>query len=74
MTDSGDAHEERGLKRRGGQDVRPVPIPPELVKILREHIAEFGTAGGPSLLRGRVGPAVVPRRLPGGWTAAHVRR
>ncbi|MFI7228375.1 hypothetical protein ACIBO5_34590 [Nonomuraea angiospora] len=39
-TDSGDAHEERGLKHRGRHDVRPVPIPPELVKILRDHIAE----------------------------------
>ncbi|MEO3795804.1 transposase [Nonomuraea sp. B10E15] len=43
-TDSGDAHEERGLKHRGRQDVRPVPIPPELVEILREHIAEYGIA------------------------------
>lgn len=39
-TDTGDAHEERGLKHRGRHDVRPVPIPPELVKILRDHIAE----------------------------------
>ncbi|MEV0623137.1 tyrosine-type recombinase/integrase [Nonomuraea sp. NPDC050404] len=43
-TDNGDAHEVRGLKHRGRQDVRPVPIPPELVTILREHIAEYGTA------------------------------
>ena len=25
--------------------MRSVPIPPELVTIFREHIAEFGTAG-----------------------------
>ncbi|GII59658.1 hypothetical protein Pth03_80470 [Planotetraspora thailandica] len=37
-TDSGDAHEQRGLKHRGRDDVRPVPIPPALVKILRQHI------------------------------------
>ncbi|MFD0731955.1 tyrosine-type recombinase/integrase [Planotetraspora mira] len=41
-TDSGDAHEQRGLKHRGRDDVRPVPIPPALVKILRQHIKEFG--------------------------------
>jgi integrase len=50
-TDSGDAHEERGLKHRGKDDVRPVPIPPELVRILREHIAEFGTAKDGRLFR-----------------------
>ncbi|MFI9575598.1 tyrosine-type recombinase/integrase [Microbispora rosea] len=41
-TDTGDAHEERGLKHRGRDDVRPVPIPPTLFKILRQHIEEYG--------------------------------
>ncbi|GLW08758.1 hypothetical protein Misp01_38880 [Microtetraspora sp. NBRC 13810] len=41
-TNSGTTHEERGLKHRGRDDVRPVPIPPTLVKILRQHIEEFG--------------------------------
>ncbi|MEU9891674.1 tyrosine-type recombinase/integrase [Sphaerisporangium sp. NPDC051011] len=44
-TDSGAAHDSRGLKHRADKDTRPVPIPPALVKILREHIAEFGVAG-----------------------------
>ncbi|WP_109508484.1 tyrosine-type recombinase/integrase [Nocardioides speluncae] len=43
-TDSGHRHDERGLKQRERGDVRPVPIPPELVAILRAHIKEFGTA------------------------------
>jgi integrase len=43
-TDTGDAHEERGLKHRASAEVRRIPIPPELVAILREHLAEFGTA------------------------------
>ncbi|MEU7900492.1 site-specific integrase [Nonomuraea sp. NPDC049152] len=34
-TDSGESHDERGLKHRGEKATRPVPIPPELVKILR---------------------------------------
>jgi len=43
-TDSGEGYDDRGLKHRADDDTRPVPIPPELVMILREHIEEFGTA------------------------------
>lgn len=43
-TDSGEAHDRRGLKQRGVGEVRLVPIPPPLVRMLREHLAEFGTA------------------------------
>ena len=42
--DDGARHHERPLKRRSPEDVRPVPIPPALVVILREHLAVFGTA------------------------------
>ena len=41
-TDNGQAHDDRGLKHRADDEGRPVPIPPELVAILREHIDEFG--------------------------------
>lgn len=41
-TDSGEAHDDRGLKHRAEDEGRPVPVPPELVAILREHIEEFG--------------------------------
>ncbi|MFI9553132.1 tyrosine-type recombinase/integrase [Nonomuraea endophytica] len=43
-TDSGRSFDERGLKHRQGDDDRVVPIPPELVAILRAHIDTFGTA------------------------------
>lgn len=43
-TDSGSTHEQRGLKFRPAAEVRTVPIPPVLVEILWEHIAEFWTA------------------------------
>ena len=43
-TDSGQTHEERGLKHRAETDVRVVPIPPVLVRILGDHLAEYGTA------------------------------
>ncbi|RKN09396.1 tyrosine-type recombinase/integrase [Streptomyces radicis] len=43
-TDSGETHDDRGLKNRPEQETRPVPIPPRLVAILREHMDTFGTA------------------------------
>lgn len=43
-TDNGTLHDERGLKQRQNGDVRPVPVPPSLVAILKAHIDEFGVA------------------------------
>ncbi|MEV7208690.1 MULTISPECIES: site-specific integrase [unclassified Streptomyces] len=43
-TDSGETHDRRGLKQRADGEVRIVPIPPPLVRLLREHLEEFGTA------------------------------
>ncbi|MCB5177806.1 site-specific integrase [Streptomyces sp. SMC 277] len=43
-TDSGERHDRRGLKSREPDKDRPVPIPPVLVALLREHLTEFGTA------------------------------
>jgi hypothetical protein len=42
-TDSGEAHDQRGLKHRSRKAVRYVPIPPELVALLRWHVVRFGT-------------------------------
>lgn len=41
-TDFGEAHDRRGLKQRAHGEVRIVPIPPPLVRLLREHLKEFG--------------------------------
>ncbi|MEV0830848.1 hypothetical protein [Nonomuraea rubra] len=54
-TDTGDTHEERGLKHRGRDDVRPVLIPPTLVKTLRQHIDEFGLGPDGRLLQSERG-------------------
>ncbi|MFI7076222.1 hypothetical protein ACIBO1_02880 [Micromonospora sp. NPDC049903] len=35
-------HDDRGFKHRGEAEAREVPIPPELVAILRTHIDRFG--------------------------------
>jgi integrase len=43
-TNSGEVHDDRGLKHRGEDEPRIVPIPPELVAILREHIDTIGVS------------------------------
>jgi integrase len=58
-TDDGQVHEDRGLKGRtrgrpgprARRPVRKVPIPPELVALLRAHIAQFGVAQDGRLFR-----------------------
>jgi integrase len=42
-TDDGETHDARHLKHRARDATRLVPIPPELVRLLREHLDEFGT-------------------------------
>jgi integrase len=54
-TDSGETYDERGLKHRDEQADRPVPIPPELVTILRAHIEIYGTAEDGRLFFTRTG-------------------
>ncbi|MFJ6617426.1 tyrosine-type recombinase/integrase [Kitasatospora sp. NPDC091335] len=41
-TDDGQSHEERGLKHRPRKATREIPIPPVFVRMLREHVDEFG--------------------------------
>ena len=40
---SGTARQERGLKHRAAHETRTIPIPPDLVKLLRAHIRRYGT-------------------------------
>ena len=54
-TDSGGTHDERHLKHRSRKTTRPVPIPPELVKLLRAHLSRFGAAPDGRLFRGARG-------------------
>ena len=42
-TDHGTARQERGLKHRAARETRTIPIPPDLVKLLRAHIKRYGT-------------------------------
>jgi integrase len=42
-TDHGTSRQERGLKHRADNETRTIPIPPELVRLLRAHIRRYGT-------------------------------
>ncbi len=67
-TDSGEAFDDRGLKHRADDDTRAVPIPPELVAILREHLDEFGTAADGRLFRTVTGGMIYDHTAT--WAAA----
>ena len=67
-TDDGQVHEHRGLKGRtkgrpsprARGPVRKVPIPPELVELLRAHIQTFGVAPAGRLFRSERGNPLQP--------------
>ncbi|MBG0828198.1 site-specific integrase [Planomonospora sp. ID67723] len=54
-TDNGELHDDRSLKGRSKKTVRPIPIPPELVTLLRQHIERFGVAADGRLFRSESG-------------------
>jgi integrase len=45
-TDDGSVRQRRELKHRAKDDTRTVPIHPDLVELLRDHLAEFSTGPG----------------------------
>lgn len=51
-TDSGARRDERELKHRAQGEVRRVPSPPPLTRMLLDHLADFGTDGDGRLFRG----------------------
>lgn len=65
-TDDGQAHEHRGLKgrtrgrpgTRARKPSRRIPAPPELVAMLREHVARFGAGPDGRVFRSRRGNPV----------------
>lgn len=72
-TDSGEVWEERSLKRRPDGAVRVVPIPPQLVDILRGHLDRFGTTADGRLFRGlKDGQPVNPTVYTDAWKRARV--
>ncbi|MFI1013023.1 tyrosine-type recombinase/integrase [Streptomyces sp. NPDC020965] len=54
-TDTGEVHEERGLKGRAEGDTRPVPAHPTLVAVLRDLIEDYDLKPGDILFQGEGG-------------------
>ena len=54
-TDAGTRRERRQLKHRAAEEVRPVPCPPPLTRLVHAHIAEFGFGPDGRLFRGEAG-------------------
>lgn len=69
-TDDGASYEARSLKRRARGATRSVPIPPVLVRLLRDHLAEHGTAPDGRLFRAAKGGRVRSTEYCDLWEAA----
>jgi integrase len=69
-TDDGERTEKRALKWRGQQEIRRVPIPPELVSILRQHLKTYGAAADGRLFRTATGGHITPAAYYRAWEAA----
>ena len=72
-SDRASVHEERGLKHRSGRDTRQVPIPPELVAILRGHTEAFGAVSDGRLFSSERGQVVASTALSDVWAEARTR-
>jgi integrase len=69
-TNSGESHDDRGLKNRPAEGVRRVPIPPQLVAILSEHLDAFGTAADGRLFYSEGGGVVASSTYWRAWQEA----
>ncbi|WP_103517789.1 tyrosine-type recombinase/integrase [Streptomyces sp. SM10] len=72
-TDSGTSHDRRGLKHRPRKAVRSVPIPPDLVALLRWHVTAFGVAPDGRLFRTQRGGLVQDTGYGEVWAEARSR-
>ncbi|MFF1836789.1 tyrosine-type recombinase/integrase [Streptomyces sp. NPDC058231] len=72
-TDSGKAHDQRGLKHRPRKAVRTIPIPPDLVALLRWHVTAYGTADDGRLFRTQRGGLIQDTGYGEVWAEARAR-
>lgn len=72
-TDSGESHDKRGLKHRPRKAVRAVPIPPDLVALLRWHVTAYGVAPDGRLFRTQRGGLVQDTGYGEVWAEARRR-
>jgi integrase len=71
-TDNGQARDRRALKRRASNAVRIVPIPPELVTLLRSHLDIFGTGEAGRVFHNERGRAFNEASARRAWARARV--
>ncbi|MFJ4688254.1 tyrosine-type recombinase/integrase [Streptomyces sp. NPDC088789] len=69
-TRTGEVHDDRGLKNREPEEVRPTPLPPKLVAIWRESIDTFGTADDGRLFFNERGALVGSSTYSRAWSQA----
>jgi integrase len=70
--DSGEVHDERGLKHPGKEESRTVPIPTELVTIIRAHIERFGVGKDGRLFRSERGNPVAASTYSRVWQETRI--
>ncbi|WP_170317202.1 tyrosine-type recombinase/integrase [Acrocarpospora corrugata] len=71
-TGTGEQRDLRGLKHRPQGHGRPVPCPPELVAILRNHLKEHGAGPDGLIFRGRFGGMLSTSTIKQIWAKARV--
>jgi integrase len=69
-TDSGERRDRRQLKQRAIGEVRSVPSPPPLTRILHEHLRRFGTASDGRLFRNLLGRDLAESTIARIWDRA----
>jgi integrase len=69
-TDHGTARQERGLKHRTAHETRTIPVPPELVQLLRAHIRHYGTTPDGRVFQTASGGLLQDSGYNEVWTAA----
>lgn len=71
-TDSGERRDRRQLKQRAVGEVRHVPSPPPLTRILHEHLARFGVSSDGRLFRGLTGGDLAESTIARVWDKARM--
>lgn len=72
-TDDGQTHERRGLKHRARKETRPVPVPPQLVLLIKDHVKRYGVAPDGRLFPGFHGGQLSESVYDRWWKLARVK-
>ncbi|MET9612946.1 site-specific integrase [Kitasatospora indigofera] len=69
-TDDGRSFEERGLKHRARKATRHIPIPPVFVRMVREHVDEFGLGEDGRVFQAAKGGVLTTKEYSAVWKEA----